>query len=294
MTPPDVPSTYEEDAARAIVAWRSPPQTTVGTLGRILGAPLDLAADAVMKIPGVGWAIRTTVRGIVKIANDLVQWTVLPEAIFSELERQTGKPIAGFADIARMELREIDEAIEPLAAKYKLLAAVEGVETGWEGPLGIPPDIILLITINLRAIGEYATYYGFDVTLENERLFVLHILGLASCSDDETRATALAELTKVAASLESDKPSNEIAESTFATVVPELAESLTKRLARAKLAQVVPVAGVLSSGPFNTRYTDRVCEAAFHLYRERFLQRRRRDEESPARGAPDRRVTAGR
>ena len=32
------------------------------------------------------------------------------------------------------------------------------------GLLGIPPDVVALITLNLRAVGEYATYYGFDVS----------------------------------------------------------------------------------------------------------------------------------
>lgn len=45
---------------------------------------------------------------------------------------------------------------------------------------GIPPDIIALITLNQRAIGEYATYYGFDISSQQERLFSLNILGLAS------------------------------------------------------------------------------------------------------------------
>ena len=42
-------------------------------------------------------------------------------------------------------------------------------------------------------------------------------------------------------------------------------------LTKAKLAQVVPVAGAVIGGGFNAYYTDKVCKAAFYLYRERFL-----------------------
>src|SRR5215204_3703609 len=51
-----------------------------------------------------------------------------------------------------------------LDVKYKGIALVEGAGAGSVGLLGIPPDIVALITLNLRAIGEYATYYGFDVS----------------------------------------------------------------------------------------------------------------------------------
>ena len=39
--------------------------------------------------------------------------------------------------------------------------------------VAIPGDVALLVTLNLKAINTYATYYGFDTTLEEERLFAL-------------------------------------------------------------------------------------------------------------------------
>jgi hypothetical protein len=38
-----------------------------------------------------------------------------------------------------------------------------------------------------------------------------------------------------------------------------------------KLAQFIPLAGAAVGGGFNAYYTDKVCDAAYHLYRERFL-----------------------
>ena len=42
--------------------------------------------------------------------------------------------------------------------------------------------------LNLRAIGEYATYYGFDIGRQEERLFALNVLGLASSPSDAAKA----------------------------------------------------------------------------------------------------------
>ena len=57
----------------------------------------------------------------------------------------------------------------------------------------------------------------------------------------------------------------------FVKVVQKIAEALTIRLTKAKLAQVIPVAGAAIGGGFNAYYTNKVCDAAFYLYRERFL-----------------------
>ena len=43
------------------------------------------------------------------------------------------------------------------------------------------------------------------------------------------------------------------------------------RLAKAKLAQLVPAAGAIVGGGFNALYTKRVCDAAYCLYLERRL-----------------------
>lgn len=50
-----------------------------------------------------------------------------------------------------------------------------------------------------------------------------------------------------------------------------IAKALSINLTKAKLANVIPVAGVAISGGFNAYYTDKVCKSAFYLYRERLL-----------------------
>lgn len=57
-------------------------------------------------------------------------------------------------------------------------------------------DIPSLILINFRAIGEYATYYGFDIELPEEKIFILNILSLASAPTDQAKHVAMAQLAK--------------------------------------------------------------------------------------------------
>ncbi|XBS71848.1 EcsC family protein [Acerihabitans sp. KWT182] len=51
----------------------------------------------------------------------------------------------------------------------------------------------------------------------------------------------------------------------------ETAKTLGIRLTKAKLAQTLPVVGAVIGGGYNACFTRRICDAAYHLYRERFL-----------------------
>ena len=42
-------------------------------------------------------------------------------------------------------------------------------------------------------------------------------------------------------------------------------------MTKGKLAQAIPIAGALVGGGFNAYFISNVCQAAYYLYRERFL-----------------------
>ena len=47
-------------------------------------------------------------------------------------------------------------------------------------------------------IAEYATYYGFDVESQRERLFAMHVLGLASSPTDAEKLHVMSQLARIA------------------------------------------------------------------------------------------------
>ena len=97
-----------------------------------------------------------------------------------------------------IRINSIDRAIGGLDAKYKTIAAAEGGAAGAAGLPGIPADVIALVTLNLRAIGEYATYCGFHIGSQQERLFAMNVLAFASSQTDVSKHAALAQLIKIA------------------------------------------------------------------------------------------------
>lgn len=263
-------SNYEKLAIDQIHAWKTPELTWFGQAMQVVNWPLSKAGDAVLNTPGIGEAIRKSVSGIVRVSNDFAQWTVRPEAIYKEY-KASGYDVENAKSLLKLDLEDIDKTVGYLDAKYKGVAGLEGAATGVTGIVGLVADIPLLVSMNLRAIGEYATYYGFDNSLQSERLFAMNVLGLASSPKDAAKQIAMSELVLIAKEVAAKKTWNSLEERAFVRILQQISRALGVRLTKAKLAQFVPAVGAVVGFGFNAYFTARVCEAAYNLYRERFL-----------------------
>ncbi len=264
---------YEKTEIQKIHAWKNPNLSSFDALLEKINYPLTKAGEYAMDAPVIGKVIEKSIKGIVEVANDAAQYSVRAEAIF-EAFAGCDKPIKTLGDINKLELAEVDRAIGCLAAKYKGLALAEGAGAGAAGLLGSPIDIGSLRTLKLRAIGEYATYCGFDINLQEERLFAMNVLGLASSPSDAGKQVAMAQLVKIAKDVAQKRAWKELQKNTLTKIIQNIAEAVGVRLTKAKLAQIIPIAGAIIGGGFNSYYTAKVCEAANFLYRERFLARK--------------------
>jgi len=265
------PSDYDQRALTEIHAWKNPEIGWFGQAMKIVNTPLDKAGDLVFATPGVGDVIKLSVQGLTGVCNDLAQWSVRPEAIFAEFRKAGHSGVEALGDIGELELEEIDRVVGWLNSKYKGFALVEGAGAGFVGLIGIPPDIVALITLNLRAIGEYATYYGFDVSKQEERLFALNVLGLACSPTDASKTLAMAQLVRIAQDVARKRTWQVLEKNAFVKLIQQITKALGIRLTKAKLAQIIPGLGAAVGGGFNAYFTAKVCDAAFYLYRERFL-----------------------
>ena len=267
------PSAYELRARDQIHKWKHPAQGWFGQTMRQIGWPLARlttllknAADAA-NLPAV---ITRALAGIVGVLADAAAWAVRPDAVYAEF-RKAGHDVGQRADLFALDLEQIEKAAGWLDAKYKGLAFTEGAVAGTVGAPGLIADIPALVTLNLHAIAEYATYYGFDVASQRERLFAMHVLGLASSPSDAEKLHVMAQLAKIAADTAKKKTWNALEEKVLVRVIQQIARALGIRLTKVKLAQAVPIMGAAVGGGFNAYYTARVCDTAYHLYRERFL-----------------------
>lgn len=269
---------YDLAAAKMIRDWKCPPPQS-GVLGWIQSAAdtvadwYDGAMEAVMKIPGIGAALETVSQGVTSIANDAAQYSVRTEAIYEEF-REDGHDVSQANDIARLELEQIDKVVGYLAAKYKALAGAEGAATGAAGLPGAAADVLAFIPLCLRAIGEYATYYGFPPDTQQERYYALKVLELASTGKQVAKASILLELASIGAKATAKQAWAELMKSNIVAAMQQIFKAVGVRLTKAKLAAAVPAVGAAFNGGFNAYFMSEVCETAFFTYRYRFLQNR--------------------
>lgn len=262
---------YDKIALQHIHKWKNPEVGFFAKSLELISKPLNSAGELVLSTPVVGEAIQSSVQGLVGVCNDAALWSVRADSIFEEFRKDGHHHIQGYDDLETLSLEDIDKTVGWLAAKYKGIALAEGAGTGVLGIAGMAIDIPALITLNLRAIGEYATYYGFDINRQEERLFAFNILGLSSASSTMAKNVAMAQLVKISQQVAKKVVWEELEKQVFVKIIKQIASSLGIRLTKAKLAQVIPVAGAAVGGGYNAYFTSNVCEAAYHLYRERFL-----------------------
>lgn len=262
---------YERQALEAIQDWKNREPNLMERFIGFVTWPVEKAGEYVLDMHVIGPVIQKAVGGLVNIANDVAQWSVRPEAIYSKYRKIGHKSIHSASDITKLSLEDVDRTIGYLATKYKGLATAEGATAGFVGLPGIAPDIAALVLLNLRAIGEYATYCGFDMTTQHERLYALHVLGLASSPSDASKTLVMAELIKIAQDVARKKVWRDLEKYVSVQLIQRITKALGIRLTKAKLAQIVPATGAIVGGGFNASFTAKVCDAAYYLYRERFL-----------------------
>lgn len=271
-------SSYDKNALTQIQKWKNPEVGAIGKFLEVINKPIDKAGDVIFSAPGVGVVLKKSVEGLTGVCNDFAQWTVRKEAIYEEYRNAGFSQIVKASDINGLNLSEVDSIVGFLGAKYKGIAALEGAGTGLAGAFGIPPDLIALISMNLRAIGEYATYYGFNNESQEERLFALNVLTYASSPTDASKQLAMAQLVRIAKDVAKNKAWRDLEKHAFVQIIQQIAKALGIRLTKAKLAQAIPLTGAAVGAGFNAYYTTKVCETAFNLYRERFLAQKYGDD----------------
>lgn len=267
-------SDYESQALDAIREWRYPDESWLARASHSFQAGLNSVSNQLRKIPGVDWTIDNVVSGLVTLTNEIAHDLVWRDSIFESFRKAGFESVVDLKSIHALDLEAIDLASKNLSLKYKSLAAVEGAATGAAGAVGILPDIIALLALNLRACGEYATYCGFDITEPAERLYALHILDAASKPRDQVPYSMPRHLPHASKILARKKTLTTVEQFAVSGTAKRIAKSIALRITRDKMAQFLPIAGAVVAGGFNSLYTNTVCDAAFHLYRERFLEKK--------------------
>jgi hypothetical protein len=262
----------EAAAVAEIDAFKNPKEGWFEKLGELADQPLDLAGGAAFE-SAVGDKFENVVKKVVDRLNDVASWSVREKAIFKEFEG-VGRDVDDVEDVADLPIEEILDAVGGLAKKYRVIGAAEGAVTGVAGALGMAVDIPALVALSLRAINEHATYFGFDIESPEERCYAVLVLAVAATATDNTRLVALQEISEISKAMADPAPPTDQERTMTAALLERTAHAVVVRLAKGKLAQVVPIVGSAIGGGYNSAFLGEVCRTAKALYAERWLMRR--------------------
>jgi hypothetical protein len=264
------PSRYEMEALEQIRVWKRNEMSLLRRIWRLRNWPSDKMVELVTSRPLVRKLVDRTIGELVGRLQDLARWSVSRDSVYQRFA-DAGLMVHQPADVHGLDLKQIDEVLEQLGKRYRTLATIEGAATGLLGIAGISADIVALVALNQRVIGEVATYCGIDIEAPQERLFAATILGYASSPTELSKRAALVDLTQMERETVAEREVSAADLELCQRSLRLMARALGVRLTRRRVWQMIPGVGAVIGARLSEKFTRQVFEAAYHLYRERFL-----------------------
>lgn len=268
---------YEAQVRQEIEDWKNPEKSILDKALSTFSMPIEKAGDALMSSPQLGDTLKQATEKTLTTLSDAANWSLDVQNVIKSYQKEDDiaaeSSVKKLEDIQSLPIAVVDKQVKLFKSKYVAMTSAQGVTTGIVGWAGIPADIVGLLTANLRAIGEYATYFGFDMSDKGEQLFAMSLLAIATSASADERQAALDDTLSMIR--EPEKMAfNKISEELMSRVLRQTATKVATNLVKTKAAQLIPAVGAVVAGGVNASYTASVCEAAHQCYRERFLHRK--------------------
>lgn len=192
-------------------------------------------------------------------------------------------------ELLAFDLQQLDRGLPALRTLYAGIAVVEGggsalAVTGAEvattvsggvtagvAAAAIAADAVTSMALMGRIIGQVAAEYGYDVRLPEEETFALGVISLGTASTAAEKAAALASIRRLTTRMMRQATWAELNQSALVKLINQVFVRLGERLTKRKLAQAVPVAGVLINAGLSAHMADSTYRTARDVYRLRFL-----------------------
>lgn len=259
------------------------------------------AGEKIKKVPIVEPALdgaKLAAEGLARGSQRLASRTVSPERVLARYRRR-GAEIAELEEIRCLDLKVVDKVYpRGLDVSYASVAAAEGVAAGvaisagevaavFGGVFGIGAggapgfgavlaaisvDTAVVFAASARAVAHVAMFYGYDPESPEERIFMLGVLNVGTAVSQSGKIAAYQQLSKISQQLARRATWTVLRGNGFVRVLEGFGKAFQVRLTQRGLGKVIPVVGPVLGGGMNYAILDRVVEAAWWAYRERFLR----------------------
>lgn len=264
------------------------------------------AGDQIKRLPGAesttkaaSAAMAKAAEGVGKFTSRSSQFTLDSDRVLRAYHRR-GNAVVELVDIHALDLQVVDRVakfkrlnhlyggaamIEGAGAAAiigggELLATVGG--TAGAGVAAAPglgaiaaavaTDVAAVLVAGSRVVAHTALYYGYDPEDPKEEVFMMAVMGLGAATTQGAKMAAYGELSQLTQLLVRNAPWEQMNGFVLTKIANKFAEQFGANLTKKKLGQFVPVAGIAIGAGLNYATIDRIADAAYWTYRERFLR----------------------
>lgn len=272
-----------------IAAWKAQGPSFLNKATDIVSKPISWVTDKL--IPNdVKGGVGGVTEKIAEKLQDFSEWSVSQDDVLVatkefEIEAETVEALK------KASIHDLDHVAEKFRDENTRIATLSGIATGSTslvgmGWAGLLIDLPTLFVYSMRSIYQISLCYGFDLSEQDttqkrafETEYMMRIFKIATSSDKIQKQRALAELKdfeagrdeEVYSEVGGDFTTKQISKNASSFISQRIIREIVEQTISKKAAALVPGIGVIFSGGFNYVYLRDVGEAAYMLYRERFL-----------------------
>ncbi|MEN3535571.1 EcsC family protein [Microbispora sp. ZYX-F-249] len=251
------------------------------------------AGERIRKVPGAVKVMEFGDETIVKALEGGFKAVFLPAVRSASLDkrveklRRTHEDLGAESPFTSLDLKDLDKGRPTLTIPFigvvqsgvasvvvtgaTVSTTVSGGTTAGVAVLAVASDAVMSMALLGRAVAEVAVHYGYDPREPGEELFLMGVLNYSMASSSTSKTAALASLSRLTQTMMRRATWNQLGKEPLVQVIQQIFKLLGLRLTKARLANVVPIAGgILAAGLSFTMLYSAVDDAT-RLYRARYL-----------------------
>ena len=192
--------------------------------------------------------------------DSVLEKTYSKEKILNEYEKNKNK---FNSNKTKSNLRSFDRSVK---ISNTINTAFTGIKSTAMGVLGVGmPDIPVFIGEIIRTIYQTGLKYGYDHKTENEKIYILSVIGFGlSCGKEREYYSNLCD--DIAYSIEK----NSELKVTFSDIEKKISALMVSKVCGLKIVQGIFVIGIISSFG-NISVMDNISKGAYLKYKKRFI-----------------------
>jgi len=271
-----------------IAAWKAESPSFLNRATEFVSKPISWLTDRLVPA-NIRNGVSDVTDRIAEKIHDLSKWTVNKQEVLKatkefEIDSNT------ILELRNATIHDLDHVSRSFIEQNTRVGTVSGAGTGLVGWAGLLADLPTLFVLSLRSIYQIALCYGYDIQDENnteidkayELEYMMRIFKIATASDKVQKQRSLSELKDFEAKRFADEEdkvmgfgteftTRQVGKNTTRIISQRIIREIVEQTLSKKAAALVPGLGAIFNAGFNYIYLKDVGEAAYMLYRERFL-----------------------